>query len=171
MSRRYRTVYERHAVRLDTTGDPVMVQQQFGEEADINNIMAKYDRTGVLPSREGSPFFGDFSDGVDYMDARTRVLEAQDAFGRLPARVRDRFRNDPAELLEFVRNPGNVEEARKLGLLPPSTPGEGSAVGQSGPARASGSGSGGSEAPEASEAKKPVKGGPGAEPPARTIST
>lgn len=172
MSRRYRTVYERHPVVLDTSGDVVLVQQQFGEEADINNIMAKYDRTGVLPQRDGAPFFGDFGDGLDYMDARTRVLEAQEAFGRLPARVRDRFGNDPAELLQFVRDPANHDEAVKLGLVgKPSAPAEGKAVDQGAPVRASGSVSGGSESPEASEVKKPVKGVQGAKPPARTIDT
>jgi len=37
----------------------------------------------------------------------------------LPAKVRDRFGQDPAEFLAFLSNPENADEARRLGILKP----------------------------------------------------
>ena len=35
----------------------------------------------------------------------------------LPAQMRSRFNNDPAELLKFIKDPANLDEAVKLGIL------------------------------------------------------
>lgn len=112
---------------IDCSGDPIYTQQSFAEEADINFIMARYERTGVLVDptkvsmREAS--FGDFSEGLDYMETQNRLLAGQAAFASLPAKVRERFRNDPAELVEFVSDEANRAEAVSLGLVaPPEAP-------------------------------------------------
>ena len=34
----------------------------------------------------------------------------------LPAKVRDRFKNDPGQFLEFATDPSNVDELVKMGL-------------------------------------------------------
>ena len=39
-------------------------------------------------------------------------------FDNLPSDVRNRFNNNPAQLLDFVADPENKEEAIELGLLP-----------------------------------------------------
>lgn len=116
-------------VGIDCSGDPVYTQQSFAEEADINVLMARYEKTGglvdprVVPTRQ--PFYGDFSEGLDYLDAQNRVLEARGRFDALPARIRDYFRNDPVEFLHFVGDPANMAEGARIGLwkVPPS-PGE-----------------------------------------------
>lgn len=130
MSQRYRDLVaggmsEAEALRTTTTVDcsvePSRTKQSFAEEADINFLMDRFLRTGYLPSVEElggpQPMFGDFSEGVSYMDALERVRAAEEGFLQLDAKVRDRFRNDPAELLEFLSDPGNREEALRLGLV------------------------------------------------------
>lgn len=47
------------------------------------------------------------------------MLEAAKIFDSLPARVRQRVNNDPAELIDFVANPDNDDELRELGLKNP----------------------------------------------------
>ena len=47
------------------------------------------------------------------------VMAADDAFMALPANIRERFNNDPAELVDFVSDDRNRSEAIDLGLVPP----------------------------------------------------
>jgi len=99
--------------------------QSHREACDIPSIVAKYKRTGQLPimrmqARQGS--FGDFSDAPEYQECLNRVIEAQTAFDALPARVKERFRNDPANLLAFLADEKNTEEAVALGLVEKPAP-------------------------------------------------
>lgn len=105
---------------------PDLTQQHFKDESDVNNIIAKYQRTGLLtdplkPSTR-QPRFGDFSDLPDYQSALAMVEEVDDAFMELPASVRKRFDNDPVKVAEFLSDPSNRDEAIKLGLVTPPPP-------------------------------------------------
>ena len=101
--------------------EPSMTQQQFRDEADINNIMARYQKTGVLvdPLTQATrkPMFDDFSELGDFRDHQQAVIDAQEMFMELPSRLRARFGNDPAELLQWLSRPENKEEAIELGLF------------------------------------------------------
>ncbi|AXH78034.1 MAG: internal scaffolding protein [Microviridae sp.] len=112
-------------VRVQTINEePSKTQQQFKDECDINNIVKKFSTTGEfthLTSKEGR--YADFSQITDYRDMLDTVLYAQEAFASLPADVRLRFQNNPAELLEFVQNPKNYDEGVKLGLVQPRAQG------------------------------------------------
>lgn len=92
-------------------------KQSFKEECDINNIMRKYLQGAPIPANVRVGRYGDFSTGVDYLEAQAVILMAREQFGALPSKVRERFNNDPAMMLDFVGNPANIDEARKLGLL------------------------------------------------------
>lgn len=106
---------------VDCSVEPSRTKQSFAQEADINFLMERYIRTGEFPGVEDlgvrQPLFGDFSDGVTFQDALERVRAAEESFQELPARVRDRFRNDPGEFLDFIGDDRNREEALKLGLV------------------------------------------------------
>lgn len=91
---------------------PSMTQQQFKDEADINNILERYRATGVLNQVQGFQF-GDFSDTPSYQEILNRVMDAQDRFDSLPSNIRRHFDNDPAQFMSFVENPS--EENFKLG--------------------------------------------------------
>ena len=51
------------------------------------------------------------------MDAQNFVIEAGEMFDALPSRIRKRFNNSPAQLLEFLADTANVSEAISLGLI------------------------------------------------------
>jgi phage internal scaffolding protein len=98
--------------------EPSLTKQSFSDECDINVIMARYEKTGVLSSENPiSPSYGDFTDVVDYDESLRIVMDADEAFMSLPAKVRARFQNDPSEVIEFVRDPANRSEAVALGLI------------------------------------------------------
>lgn len=91
--------------------------QSQKDDANINNILKKYAKTGVLPSLiKQDPKYGDFSEGINYHDAMNVVLFAQEQFAGLSADVRKRFGNDPQLFMEFCNDPKNAEEMVSLGL-------------------------------------------------------
>jgi len=106
-------------VHVATVNDqPTMAQQQYKDECDVNKIMEKYQKTGEFThSTEKKGTYGDFSEITDYHTMVNTVTYAQEAFMLLPANVRIKFRNDPGELLKFIQDDKNYDEALKLGLL------------------------------------------------------
>jgi len=96
-----------------------LAQQQFKDECDINNILRQFNITGQLPDAPLSPKYGDFTGISDYKTALDRVIAADEEFMNLPATIRARFDNDAANLIAFLDQEENREEAVKLGLLEP----------------------------------------------------
>jgi phage internal scaffolding protein len=103
-----------------TTGlscpEPTLAKQEFRDECDINRIMMQYARTGELPQVSGA-VYGDFNSTQTYHDMQNTLIEAQKAFKTLPASIRATFNNDPAEVIDFLNNPANRDQAVKLGLI------------------------------------------------------
>lgn len=95
-------------------------KQSFREEANINNIMAKYVKTGVLVHTPGTrkPLYGNFATGKEYQDTLNEIADIKKQFNLLDSDVRERFQNDPSKALDFMANNENIEESIKLGLLP-----------------------------------------------------
>lgn len=90
--------------------------QSFKRECDINYLWNKYSNLGGLPQPTSEPVFMDVSN-VEYDRATALVDTINQSFERLPASVRDRFMNNPADLLEFISHEGNYDEALRLGLV------------------------------------------------------
>lgn len=104
---------------------PSVTQQQFKDQCDVNKIIEKYQATGEIHhlARE-SGAYADLSNIPDYQTALNTVIRAEQTFDMLPAAIRERFKNDPSELLTFIQDPKNKEEGIKLGLFnepPPVT--------------------------------------------------
>ena len=103
--------------------DPSMTKQSFKDECDINNIVSRFAKTGVLDHEAlVKPKFGDFLGVSDYQTALNQVLEAEEAFDALPAKLRARFENQPGEFLEFCSDEKNYDEMVELGLIYPTKP-------------------------------------------------
>ena len=118
--------------------EPTMTQQQFKEECDINVIMERFGATGELPTNIRQPITADFVEAMTFHEAQNALLAAQESFMELPAQVRARFENDPAQLIEYMEadlgEHGNAERrafAEKYGLTvsrPTETPAPSGAV-------------------------------------------
>lgn len=94
-----------------------LTRQSELKYADINLIMRKYEKTGVLPPATRQGFFADVSGVGDYREAVERVDQMAEYFAHVPADIKKRFDNDPAEFLDFVTNPANMAEIEAMGLI------------------------------------------------------
>lgn len=110
-------------------GEVSLTHQSFRDECDINHIMKRYEKTGILDhvnKHQGA--YGDFTQVASYQDALQVVSEAERMFLTLPARIRAEFDNDPGTFLQFATNPDNGERMVELGLAervnknPPAEP-------------------------------------------------
>lgn len=105
-------------VQTQITGE-TRTQQQFQDQTDINKIMEQYVKTGTLThirnATEG--VYADLSNLPSYEEAMRTIIAADDAFKDIPAPVRQRFGNDPQQLMDFLNEPKNHDEAIELGLM------------------------------------------------------
>ena len=103
---------------IDINGDPepsLTVQDQ-AEACDINSMLERYEKTGVITTMQTLPFDGDFTRIPDFQTALNAVMSAQAMFDSLPAKVRREFDNDPAKFLDFMDDPANADRIIELGL-------------------------------------------------------
>lgn len=108
---------------------PSRTKQAMRDECDINNIMERYQKSGLITHvnrYEGR--YEDLTNVVDYGTAFDIVKRAEEMFMTLPSGVRARFLNDPGVFLRFVDDPANAQELVELGLArrrdatPPGVP-------------------------------------------------
>lgn len=97
--------------------DKSLAQQQFKDESDINVLFAKYLETGEMPQIETTLNYQNFEGPFDFQGAMNAVRAAQEQFAQLPARIKNRFDNDPQKLLDFLDNEENRNEAIFLELV------------------------------------------------------
>lgn len=103
---------------VDCSKDPVVVVQADANEADINKIVARMNKTGQMPRMaDGEPFYGDISEFTGLQDAYIKVQEANELFMSMDASIRTRFDNDPVKMVEFLEDPSNYDEALELGMV------------------------------------------------------
>ena len=78
-----------------------MTEQSHKAACDINNIMARYVKTGTLDHvRKYEPVYADVSPG-EYHDAMNVIADTKTMFEELPSQLRRQFQNDPEEFLRF----------------------------------------------------------------------
>lgn len=106
-----------------TFSQPTLTQQHSKDEVDINLIMARYIKTGVID--HVAKYSGQYLDNqaIDYHESQNTLIAADAMFLELPSSVRAQFKNDPAEFLTFVSNEENHSKLAEMGLTktPPIT--------------------------------------------------
>lgn len=98
--------------------------QQYKEQCDVNNIIAKYKKTGTVTHvrNKVSGVYADLTNFPSYEEAMQTIVRANHAFLEVPAKIRARFNNDPQAMIDFLTNPENDKEAIELGLKNPPPP-------------------------------------------------
>jgi phage internal scaffolding protein len=97
---------------------PGRTKQSQKKETDVNFIMQKYERTGVMTHvTRNKAFYGDVSKVPDYASALEVVRSADELFRTVPAKIRAEFENDPQKFLDHVSNPANEQWLRDNGFM------------------------------------------------------
>jgi len=112
---------DKHGLKCE---DASLTQQQFKEESDINTIVDRFMKSGVLPDPVNMPQYMDSEGIFDFQTAMNYVRQADENFMRMDAKVRARFNNSPQEFLTFFADPANSDEAIRLGLAIPKAAAE-----------------------------------------------
>lgn len=107
---------------LDCSDYPSLTRQEFADDCDINKLMERYEKTGVINHfNRGEPQYVDLTElPPDFQTALAILSDATAAFMQLPAHVRKEFDNDPNLFVEFASDPKNIDKMREYGLAPPA---------------------------------------------------
>lgn len=112
----------RNRVALTFDPDSSRTHQQFKKDCDINHIMARYVKTGVINNVNiKAPQYG-IVPSVTFQEAMLLVANAQDTFDALPAEIRKEFGHDPGAFMDFVLDPENGDQLVEMGLAAPREP-------------------------------------------------
>lgn len=91
-----------------------MTEQHHARACDINAIMAKYVKTGVLEHvSKYEPTYADVSQ-LDFKQAMDTVCRVESEFHELPAFVREHYENDPTAYIEAISTPEGLRELKNL---------------------------------------------------------
>lgn len=83
------------------TGGETMTEQHHKAHVDVNNIMARYTRSGVMDHiRTFEGRYADITD-MDYHESMTKVAEAKSMFEELPSTMRRHFSDDVSQFLAY----------------------------------------------------------------------
>ncbi len=101
-------------------------KQEFKDECDINNIIKRFDKTGVLEHVQENEGYYTETGELDFQAAQDIIATGNSMFEGLPSIIRKRFDNKPEKFLGFMENEENMAEAVKLGLIKAPTSNEAS---------------------------------------------
>lgn len=121
---KFKTPYDGQRYRvsisfLDENGEQAQgrTHQEFKDECDVNLIIPKYDRTGLLTHlNEAVAQYGDYSEVNEFQESMNLVITATENFMQIPSNIRQMFNNDPGQFFEFATDPKNNEKMIELGL-------------------------------------------------------
>ena len=116
METQFRTAYQKKPRQPTVIQGKTMTKQAHKAETDINQIMAKYIKTGILEHANNYSGQYGFATSDDFTASMQIVQDANDMFSELPAAVRKKFQNDPGQFLDFVQDPENEPQFYDMGL-------------------------------------------------------
>lgn len=115
----YNYDYKKESLKFSLScPEPGKTVQSHKDECDINTIARRFGLGHPVPQSVRLPFYGDFSELDSYESALAAINDADASFFALPANIREKFNNDPAQLIHFCSDVGNRQAAIDLGLIP-----------------------------------------------------
>lgn len=104
--------------RVDCSKETPITQQSEKDDADINVIVERAKRGAIPPVIDRVARYGDFSEvPTDLREALNQFNFAKNLFMSLDPKIRFRFQNDPVQMLDFLADSRNRQEAIELGLV------------------------------------------------------
>ena len=92
-------------------------QQHFKNECDPNQIMKRFQQTGIITHvNQMPPSIGGVT-GQTFTEAMFTVKAAEAEFMRLNSTIRAHFENSTSNYLDAIHDPSRVDELCEIGLL------------------------------------------------------
>lgn len=115
----FKSAYSEKERPVTENNEPTMTKQALAEELDVNNIIRKYNKTGIMQkAHDFEGVYGEF-DSFDLREAIEKVKLANELFLEVPSSIRSEFNNDAGAFVDFATNPVNIEQMREWKLAPP----------------------------------------------------
>jgi len=117
--KKVRNAFDRVRSQKDFS-EPKITDPSFKNMCDINVIMDKYSKTGMLPNfpkKEAS--FLDATQLPSFLEAHEIVTRAKEEFSKLPAAIRKACDHKIENFESFLQNPDNHDFCLKHGILVP----------------------------------------------------
>jgi hypothetical protein len=103
---------------VDKDGRPKYVTEQSHKKmCDVNNIIRKYDKTGLLTHVSNMEYrFGAMS-SMDFKQMNDQIAEFKSNVEALPSSIRKELGVTPMNVLKWFEDPKNRDRAIELGLI------------------------------------------------------
>lgn len=102
-----------------TCEDESLAQQHQKDEVDINKIVDRFLKTGLMPQLQLPARFGDYSDAPDRLEIETRIAESNAVFYNLAPEIRAKHQNNPQiwerDVMTALEQ-GNLAKIREMGI-------------------------------------------------------
>lgn len=95
-------------------------KQQFKDECDINIIMTRYEKQGVLTHVNNKIPSFTVADGESFTEIMQKLSAAKEYFESLPSAIRNRFGNSVEQFVDAANNPEYAEQLKDLGFVDPA---------------------------------------------------
>lgn len=103
--------------RISFAHDKGLTEQHHKDSCDMRLILKKYEKTGICEhNAKHAGQYMDYPNAPTFQEAMNVIATATSTFESVPAEIRQKFHNDPAEFLEFIQNSENREEMQKMGF-------------------------------------------------------
>ena len=98
---------------------PSMTEQCHRDDCDINTIINRYKKTGVLgtATQVREMVFGDFASIPDRLMTEVGMAEAKENFMKMPLNVRNHFEHNIGKFLKALSDPAQIPTLQNLGIV------------------------------------------------------
>lgn len=117
---KFYTAYNRPPRVVSGAGGESMTQQQFAQECDINYIVKRAQRTGVIPVVSTQEMVFGTLDEDTFKQRMDKMAEIKSYFEGLPSEIRLHYQNSVNEFIASMATDEGIEEGRKLGIVAPA---------------------------------------------------
>lgn len=106
----FQTAYSEKVQQRTVNTLPSRTKQSMSENLDVNNIIKRYKKTGILQrATDFEGIYGDFTT-YDLREAIEKVRDAEKLFMEVPSKIRNQFENNAAAFIDFATNPANRQQ-------------------------------------------------------------
>jgi phage internal scaffolding protein len=102
---------------ITVLGSEELTDQAQAHLTDVSKLLEPAIKNGLL--RHSTHFSGEYDDipAIDFQQAMDTVAKGTEMFEALPPQIRNRFKGDIKEFLNYTQNPDNFAEMQKFGMV------------------------------------------------------